>query len=242
MQTPEMQNKSTDIKSRPGGFGKYIIPAAALLAKDIKCEVRNKHAAGSILLFALTSTIAVSLMLNGWGGKSQVSAALLWIVIYFSAMMGLSRSFVREEEQRTAAVLKLSIPPVSVYIGKLLFNFLLLAAVEIIAVPLFIVMMGCSVENAGAMVIALFLGTLGLCAGGTIAAAMISKATTKGALYAVICFPLLIPVIAVAIQATDYSFAGGIANNLYSNIKLLVFYCGGVITASIMLFGFIWED
>lgn len=220
----------------------FFVSALAVLIKDIRCELRARHALSAILLFAVTSTVAVSFTLGAWGSKSAVASALLWLVIYFSAMSGLSRTFVREEEANTAAVLKLSAVPCSVYLGKLAFNFVILIAVEIIAVPLFVLLSGCSIGNWALFSALLVLGSLGLSAGATTTAAMVAKASVKGALFAAVSFPLLIPVLAISIHGTGIAMDLHPVGSAVGDIKLLVYYSGIVITASLMLFKFIWEE
>ncbi len=222
-------------------FAGCVRAAFAILVKDALCELRAKHSAAAVLLFAITSTVAVSFVLNAWGKDSSVSAALLWIVLYFSAMTGLGRSFVREEEMETAAVLKLAVRPSSVYLGKLTFNLGLLAVLAIVTVPLFLLLMSARVHNWGLFVASIVTGCAALSAGATATAAMVAKAANKGALYAVISFPLLIPVLALAIRATDAAMGGAAAGGA-ANVRLLIYYCGVVIPASLMLFGHIWEE
>lgn len=216
--------------------------AFAVFAKDARIELRARHSIASVLLFAVTSTIAVSFTLSAWGSRSEVASALLWIVIYFSAMSGLSRTFVREEETYTSALLKLAVSPNAVYLGKLVFNFVILIVLETITVPLFLTLMGCRVADWGLFVGLLVLGSLALSVGATTAAAMVSKAVTKGALFAVISFPILIPALAVAIHGTNLAMSGSTPSAAASDVRLLIYYSGAVLTASLMLFRFIWED
>lgn len=220
----------------------YISAAFAVLKKDIKCELHSKQALSAVLLFAVTSTVAVSFSLELWGRRSEIAAALLWIVIYFSAMSGLGRSFVHEVETYTASLLKLAVRPNSVYLGKLLFNFLTLVTLEVVVVPLFIILMGCPVKNWSVFIALLLLGSLALSSGATITAAMVSRASNKGALFAVISFPLLIPALGVAISGTNIAMDTSAITGAMSDIRLLIYYCGVVITASLMLFRFVWED
>lgn len=216
--------------------------ALAVLIKDIKCEFRVKSALSAVLLFAITSAIAVSFTLQAYGGNSAVSSTLLWLVIYFSAMSGLSRSFVREEETNTAPTLRLAARPASVYLGKLAFNWVLVIALQCVTAPLFIMFMGSSVGNWGQFIGVLLIGGLGLSAGATAAAAMVAKAATKGAVFAVICFPLLIPALAISIHGTNIAMAARGAISAASDIRTLIAFSGVIITASLMLFKFIWED
>ncbi len=233
------------IKSRQTvapGWMVFVRATWAVIAKDVKCEIRTRHAIGAVILFAVTSTVAVSFGLATWGSKGEIAAALLWLVIYFAAMSGLSRSFVREEETHTGDLLRLSCPPNAIYLGKLGINLLVMAMVEVVTAPLFVTLMGCRVSAWPVLASVLVLGTIALAAGATTSAAMVSKATGKGALYAVISFPLLIPVLAVAIHGSDIAMGGGKAADALGDIRMLAYYCGIVITASLMLFRFIWED
>jgi heme exporter protein B len=217
-------------------FAKSVL---ALLGKDVRCELRSRHAVTAMLLFALTSTVAVAATIGRTGLEPDVAAGLLWIVIYFSAMSGLSRSFVREEEGGTSPLLKLALSPNAVYLGKLAFNLGLLLAIEIVVVPVFVGLTNCRIGNWPGLIGILVLGSLGLSAAGTLAAAMVARATVKGALYAVICFPLLAPVLFAAVSGSQAAIGGTIPG---SNMRLLLYYFGTVITASLLLFRFVWED
>ena len=219
-----------------------ITAALAVLVKDARCELRSKQSLSAVMLFGVTSTVAVSFTLGAMGVGSAVSATLLWVVIYFSAMAGLGRSFMHEEETQTAGLLRLAVAPESVYLGKLAFNFVTLIALELVTVPLFVVLMDCHVAKVGAFIALLVLGDLALSAGATTAAAMVSRASSKGALFAGISFPLLAPALGIAIAGTDVAMSGSATASAASDMTLLFCYCGIVITASLMLFRFIWEE
>lgn len=242
MKTAELNRLSNESISNQASCAGFIRSVIAVLVKDLKCELRTRHALSAVLLFAVTSTVAVSFTLNTWGSKSAVASALLWLVLYFSAMSGLSRSFVHEEETLTSSTLKLAASPNSVYLGKLAFNFVMLIMVEIVTVPLFIVFMGCNIQYMGLFIALLLLGSLGMCAGATMAAAMVARAAVKGALFAVISFPLLMPVLAAAIHGTNITMDTQPIAAAASDIRILCYYCGVVITASLMLFRYIWES
>ena len=214
--------------------------ALAVLAKDARCELRSKQALSAVLLFGVTSTVAVSFTLGAMGVGGAVSSTLLWVVIYFSAMAGLGRSFTHEEETQTAVLLRLAVPAESVYLGKLAFNFLTLIALELVTVPLFVVLMDCHIARLGVFIAMLLLGNLALSAGATTAAAMVSRAASKGALFAGISFPLLAPALGIAIAGTNAAMSTHVS--AASDMRVLAYYCGIVITASLMLFRYIWEE
>jgi len=239
MSAVELAGSDAETTAKPA-WAAFARSAWAVLAKDARCELRTRHALGAVLLFAVTSTVAVSFTLTAWGSKGPVAAALVWLVIYFSAMSGLSRVFVREQETHTAPLLRLAAPPNAVYLGKLAFNLALMLAIEVVTVPLFVLLMGCRVASWGSVICILIMGSLGLSVGATTSAAMVARARARGALYAAISFPLLIPVLAVAVLGTEAAMAGSSA--VAQDLRLILYYVGAVLTASLMLFRFIWED
>ena len=210
--------------------------------KDVKQEMRSKAAINSILLFAVVTLTAVSFSIGGFTITEDILAALLWIIILFSSMSGFSHVFLKEEEAHTADTLKLITEPNDVFLGKFLFNLALLALVVIIVVPLFIAVFNFEINNLSLFVLCLILGVIALSAGGTIVAALIAKASSRGALFSVLAFPILLPVLILGITITRVAFKESQAGLLIPEIQALFAYCVIVITASILLFEFIWND
>lgn len=235
-----MRESGSSLVETTSTTGKFARSVLALLDKDVRCELRSRQALTAMLLFALTSTVAVAATLGRSGLEPEFAAGLLWIVIYFSAMSGLSRSFVREQEGGTASLLKLAQSPNSVYLGKFIFNLGLLLAIEIIVVPVFFGLTNCRVGNWWGLIAILVLGSISLSAAGTLSAAMVARAAVKGALYAVISFPLLVPVLFAGVHGAETALQGKSA--LGADARLLFYYCGTVITASLLLFRYVWED
>ena len=126
----------------------------------------------------------------------------------FAAFTGLARAFVQEEEARTAAALRLAAPPTAVYLGKLLFNLLLLLLLDALTAVLFVILLRVQIGNLGLFVALLLAGSLGLVAATTLIAAIIARASVKGALFAVLSFPLLAPLLVVAIKGTALALDG----------------------------------
>jgi len=83
-------------------------------------------------MFALTTLVAVSFSIGSFrieeSERPFLYAVLLWIILVFSALSGLSRSFVKEQEAGTMDILKLSARPQAVFLGKLFFNLTMLGA------------------------------------------------------------------------------------------------------------------
>ena len=93
--------------------------------------------------------------------ENEILSGLLWIVIFFAAISGLARVFIKEEEKETASALKLSIDPISVYLGKLFFNLILTFILNIVIFILFVMITNFDIKNLTAFTIIIFLGNFG---------------------------------------------------------------------------------
>ncbi len=238
-----MATRSSDLASETQRVSPSLAgETLAILHKDLRSELRTRYALNALLMFALITLAAVSFSVTGSGLTPGVHAALFWVVVFFSAMSGLSRSFVKEEESRTAAALKLSASPVAVYLGKLGFNIVILGILDLLLVPLSVVLMHLPVANWTVFGLVVVLGSLGLAGASTILAAIISKASNKGSLFAVLAFPVLLPLLVSAIHGTLLSLEGRPIAEAAGDLKLLVSYVGVMITASIMLFEVVWNE
>jgi len=229
---------TTEIKSS-GSVNKSF----AVFLKDLKSELRTRYAINAILMFALVTVFAVSWAVGGIGLDQILQASLLWIVIYFSSLSGLSQSFVKEEESKTVAALKLYCPSFAVLGGKMIFNLILLFALNLLTIPLFGIFIGLDVYNIPLFIIIVILGSLGIVATTTLVAAIISKASVKGALFAVLSFPLVLPLMMMAISGTKKALTPEtLISAARMEIQVLVSYVVVMAVLGFILFDSVWND
>jgi heme exporter protein B len=190
------------------------------------------------------TTISIILFsLGGEGASPEVLAGMLWVVIFFAAMSGLSRTFVMEEERGTGMTLALLTPPGAVFTGKLLFNLVLGSGLTILAVVLYAFFInGFVIKTLSIFLLTIGLGSIGLAAASTIIAAIIARANTKGTLYPVLSFPILLPLLMTVINATRLAADGVPLSEAAGEFQILISYIVVVITVSTMLFEYIWKD
>ena len=224
---------------------RLLSEALAVAGKDLRTEFRTRVAINALGLFAITVLAAVSYTVGPYRIAAEdrpfLLAVLLWIVVFFAALAGLDRSFVKEEESRTAPLLRLSAAPHAVWLGKLLFNLLLIYLLLAILVPLFCVLMGYGIERLGDFVLILALGGYALAVTTTIVAAIIARALTRGALFSVLSLPLLLPLLIFLVQGTA-GVAGGPPESVPATIRA-VLSLGGIMTVvSAALFPAVWSD
>lgn len=216
--------------------------AFAVFAKDLRLELRTRYALNAILMFGITTLTVVAFAVGQAGLSPKLLSALFWVIMFFSAMSGLAQVFVREEEAQTALALKLTAHPTAIYIGKLLFNFTLLTVITAIVTPLFFVFTDAPADVWLPFLVVLALGVIGLCGATTLVAAIIAKASVKGALFAVLSFPVLIPLLMSLVRATDKVFSHESFPGFSAEIQFLVAYAVIMITLSLLLFKFVWQE
>ncbi len=190
--------------------------------------------------------VAISVILFSIGQERispELTAGLFWVVIFFSAMSGLARAFVSEEERGTTLTLQLIASPTTVFTGKLIFNVILTFAMNSVIAILYAALFEAFViQNFHLFLLTFILGNIGLAISSTIIAAIISKAGAKGTLYPVLSFPILLPLILTSVQLTLFSIDGtGFEKSIFE-LAIVVSYDVIMLTASYMLFDFIWKE
>jgi heme exporter protein B len=229
----------------------------AVFAKDARSELRTPGATASILLYALIALVVISFTVQTYGpglnmrpdfsvGDTQVRrlllAALLWIILFFTAISGMARVFAKEEERRTVLLLRLTARPLAVYFGKLLFNVVLLGGVGAVVTPLFVVFFHPQIAAGGLFAAEIAAGCIAMAATATILGAIVARSGGSSPLLAALAFPLLLVVLVIAINGTAGAFAGGAAaGNARNQLIGMVSYMVTIVTISAMLFEQVWE-
>lgn len=215
----------------------------SLFLKDFKSELRTRYAINALAMFII---VAISVILFSVGNEKispSLTGGLFWVVIFFTAMSGLSRAFVSEEERGTSLTLQLIAAPSTVFLGKLLFNIILVFAMNtIIAVLYSAIFEAFIIQNFVLFLVSFVLGNIGLAVSSTIIAAIIAKAGAKGTLYPVLSFPILLPLILTSVQLTLFSSDGISFERAKFELAIVVSYDIIMLTASFMLFDFIWKE
>lgn len=211
----------------------------AILRKECRSEWRTRYGLNAALLFSVTTLTAVSFAAGRLGDRTDVLSALLWIVLLFAALASLGHAFVREVEGGTLHFLRRVASPGEIALGKLLFNLLFLAVMEIVTIPLFFVLMGAPPARWGTLLALLGLGSLALAISSTLIGALISQTRGRGALFAGVSFPLLLPVLAAAVSGTRAQWQELPANG---ELRLLAAYATALLAVGILLVDHLWEE
>jgi heme exporter protein B len=221
----------------------WLAEAGAVFVKEWRSELRGRSSLSTLALFAITTLVVLSLALGPVGvsraNRVWISPTILWILLFFSAALGLPRAFVREEESHTATALRLAATPSALFAGKLLYTLTLLAALEALVAPLFLAALQVEVPRPGLFAAALALGGLGLAAASTLVAAIAAQGEGRTTLFSVLALPLLVPLLLLAISLTRAALAPEAP--IEPALPQLLLYDGTVVVAGFMLFPAVWN-
>jgi heme exporter protein B len=132
--------------------------------------------------------------------QEAASQGLLWVAIVFTALLGLGRAFVAEREQGILDALVLApCDRSAIWLGKVLATMAFLVVVEAVALPAFGLFFG---GVSGATVAAVALANVGICAVGTLVAAMAVAGRAREVLLPLLFLPLAIPILVGGVGAT----------------------------------------
>jgi len=216
--------------------------SVTILKKEITQELRTKYAINTLLAFTGAALLLVLFTLRADQLDPIPKSGLVWIIILFAAMTGMMRSFVQETEKKTWDLLQLNAKATDVYVGKLFYNFLFLLLLHIFTFFFYMIMMNLPVVSPSYLIYSIFFGAAGLSSVTTMTSAMIAKADRKGAVFSVLCIPLLVPLLLILTQTTKIALVEGTDGSELNDLAALIGYCGATIAAGVLLFDFIWEE
>jgi heme exporter protein B len=177
---------------------RYFQDVAVLARKDLVLELRARDTLPAMLLFVVSALVVFHFALPG--DRSELAAkGLLWVALVFTALLGLTRAFVAERDQRLLDGLLLApCDRSAIWLAKGIATLAFLAAAEIVALPAFSLFF--SGVN-GATVAGVVLADLGIAAVGTLLAAMASVSRARELLLPLLFLPLAIPIIVGGVGA-----------------------------------------
>jgi heme exporter protein CcmB len=185
----------------------FFRTAWLVLRKDFAIEVTSREILYTTLVFAVSCILVFSFAFVSEGGQPLPGAAagILWIAMAFSGTLALGRTFDRERYGDTVRALLLAPAPRSaIYFGKLLGMVALMLGTEVVVVPLVALLFHVPLFDQLPLVVCLLVpGTIGFAAVGTLFAAMLIRAQTRGVMLWIVLFPITVPVLIAGVRGTS---------------------------------------
>ncbi|MHA1983907.1 MAG: heme exporter protein CcmB, partial [Candidatus Hodarchaeales archaeon] len=195
-------------------------------------ESNEKFEFFSMIVFSMASVLIFSLALNISNIeneilKANIISASLWIIFVFAGMLSYSSLFGREIKSGgfLTALRSFPVKPQSVFIGKLLFNLILLFSIEIILVVLYIIFFQLTFKSPLLIVgVVFFLSTLDYSIVGTLVSSLTIYSRSKTLVIPLLMFPLILPSVMISVILVSQAIIGDLTSLFNSNLILLLLH------------------
>ncbi|MEI6373392.1 MAG: heme ABC exporter ATP-binding protein CcmA [Actinomycetes bacterium] len=225
---------------------KLFRAAWAIAAKDLRIEFRTRDVIGSAGLFALAVLITASFtMPTGAAASAGAATGVLWISILFAVLLGVGRTMARESADRGIEGLLLSpAPRESVFIGKALASLVLMAVVDVVVIPLFLVMMTSDGQgsNPFALIGTVALGTLGLVTVASLFSGIAVGSRLGESMLPILVMPVVIPLMVGSVELTRLALGAGDSSSVWQWLGILAGFDLMVLLAAIAMFSYVIEE
>ncbi|MBT2692977.1 heme exporter protein CcmB [Bacillus sp. ISL-55] len=221
-----------------------IKDAWTIASKDLSNEIKTKQTIGMMVIFSSLVVLIFSFAFDPTNNMVKaVIPGLVWLITVFSGILGLNRSFLSEHENDALTGLRSApIDPSSIYLGKVLANFILVTAVQLVSIPvLFLLFDYRFFGKVSWFIVVVIIGTLGFIIVGTFLAALSANAKNSEMLLPVLLLPLLSPLLIAGVQATRIILENEMIADAASWIRLMAAYDLLFLAACFFLFEFIME-
>ena len=178
----------------------------ALLRKDLRLELRTRESVPAMVLFSLGTFVLFHFALQRDDVDGELAAGILWVTLLFAALLGIGRLFVAErEEGGFDGFLLAPVDRTALFVAKALLLFAFLAAVEVLVVAAFaILLLGPSPWGAvPGLVVILLLADAGLAVIGTLVGALAIRTRARDLLVPLLGIPLSLPLVIAGARASS---------------------------------------
>ena len=190
---------------------------AALIRKDLQLERRSFESVPAMLMFSISTFVLFHFGLDRGSLAGDLASGVLWVTLLLAAVLGMNRLFVAEREQGGFdAFLLAPVDRTAMFVAKAAVLFGFLVAVELIAVPAFVLLLlepGIG-QALPELLAVLLLADLGIAVVGTLVGALGVQTRARDLIIPLIALPLLVPVVIGAAQATAPLLEAGGADAL----------------------------
>ena len=197
-----------------------------ILHKDLLTELRTREVVSTMALFSLLTVVVFAFAFSVDEVRARlVTAGILWVVLLFSATLGVNRVFDHEQESGGLIALCLApAGPVAVYIAKALGILIFTLVTQVVAVPLMLVFLSVEVPEGGIglLAVALLLGSIAVAEVGTLFAAMLANARLREVLLPLLVYPIVLPAVIAGVELTEIAMGAGLPDSQSGWLQLMV--------------------
>ncbi len=216
-----------------------------LIYKDLVSECRSRQVWPVTLQLGALVAVLFSLQLDLPGEQQRrMTGPLLWFAILFASLPILERSFTSERENCCLDGLLLSpIAPATIFLAKLATNWIVMAALACLLIPLWTALVGVPLlASPAAIILVTLLGNLGIATVGTLLSALVGGLGPRSGGLALLVLPLVIPVLMAAAESTRLILENDLGREWWRWVQFLATFSVVFVAAGTVLFEYVVRD
>ncbi|MSQ80027.1 MAG: ABC transporter permease [Flavobacteriaceae bacterium] len=206
---------------------------------QFKAEWRQRYALHGILLHVAATVFVVQLSVRIT--EPPLWNAVFWILTLFSAVSAAGRSFIQEPKGRMLYYYGVASPQ-NIILARMAYNWLLMVVLVLANLLLYCLFIGSLIQHIPTYLMVLLLASGGYAGVLTFVSAIASKAGNSHLLMPVLSFPVVLPILLVAIKASKKAVDGLETFSIYQDLGALLLLNLAVAGMAYVLFPYLWKE
>lgn len=221
----------------------FLNKVLTIVWKDVLAELRTKEMFSSMLVFAVLLVVIFNFSFElRIENVAEVAPGVLWVTFAFAGTLELNRSLSLEMDEGCLDGLLLApMERTAIYFGKMLGNLIFISAIEALMLPIFSALFDLNLIQP-ALLLTIFLGTLGFVVVGTLLSAMAVNTRAREVILPVLLFPIILPVVISAVKVTAGILDGQPLGDLVHWLRFLIGFDIIFLVVCYMTFDYVVES
>lgn len=210
-----------------------------LIEKDIKLEWRQRYAFSGIMLYLAATIFLVYISFIEM--EPVVWVTLFWIILLFTAVNAVAKSFMQENKGRMLYYYSIAHPR-AVILSKLIYNSGMMLLLAIVGMLLYMIVNKSPIAQLPYFILVVVLGSVSFGLAFTMMSAIAAKANHSVALMAILSLPFIIPVLLLLIKLTQTALLNHIEIYPVRDFALLFSLNVIMVLMAVLLFPYLWRE
>lgn len=214
-----------------------------LFKKEWIIEWRQKYALNGVILYLLSTIFIIYLSLGAKRGAliPEQWNALFWIVILFTAVTAVAKSFMLEKYGRNYYYYCIANSQ-TIILAKICYNACLMIVIGSLGYFIYSIVLGNPVKDLGLFYFNILLGALALSTTLTMISAIAAKAYNSHTLMTILSLPLIVPILLLVIGISANAING--VPRSFSSDEMITLIALNILlgTVAFILFPYLWRS
>jgi heme exporter protein B len=220
-------------------FVAVIKAVATLFMKEMRMEWRQRYSFSGILLY-LGATVFL-IYISFIEMKPETWLTLFWIILLFTAVNAVAKSFIQEHRGRFLYYYSIAHPR-WIIVAKLLYNCAAMMVIGLAGMVLYSTMNESPIEQKLYFLLVVMLGCISFALSFTMMSAIASKANQNVTLMAILSLPFILPVLLLLIKLSQSALLVTMERFPWKDFLLLSLLDIIMIALALVLFPYLWRD